>query len=76
MTQSIKDLLPQLAILSREDRADLAYYLIRSLDDAEEKGWEEAWLLELKRRALTVQEGSAQGFPASDVYAEMRKKHS
>lgn len=46
--------------LPREERAELAEELIRSLDEAREEGVEAAWVREITRRAREVAEGSVQ----------------
>jgi putative addiction module component (TIGR02574 family) len=69
-----------LASLSREERADLAYYLIHSLDDdgseASSEEIDAAWLQELQRRATAIEQGTDRGEAAEKVFAELRKKYA
>lgn len=76
MTKIAESLKSTLAILSPQDRAELASFLIHSLDEGEDEGWESAWDLELARRAEEIKCGTAKGEPADQVIAELRKKHS
>jgi putative addiction module component (TIGR02574 family) len=46
--------------LSREERAELAHDLLRSLDEARDSEVETAWLREITRRAKEVAEGAVQ----------------
>ena len=66
----------ELARLSVSQRAELARFLIDSLDDGEDADAEEAWDKELARRAEQIKNGTALGEPADDVMAELREKHS
>ncbi|HUE71320.1 MAG TPA: addiction module protein [Pirellulaceae bacterium] len=51
MTQIAQRLRDELAQLSAEDRAELAHYLIGSLDTEVDEDAESAWAEELDRRA-------------------------
>jgi putative addiction module component (TIGR02574 family) len=46
--------------LPREERAELAQELIRSLDEKPDEGVEAAWLREIMRRANEIAEGRVQ----------------
>jgi putative addiction module component (TIGR02574 family) len=75
MTEIAEKLKAELSRLAAEDRAELAYYLIRSLDDVDEGDVQSAWEAELERRWHDMQTGIVTGTPAEDVFAEMRKKY-
>ena len=60
----------------REDRAELAYCLIRSLDEGDDPGIQSAWEAELERRWQEMESGKVVGEPAESVFARMRKKYS
>lgn len=79
MATQVEALKTQLAGLPREDRADLAYYLIHSLDDEESsespESVEEAWIAELNRRDAEIDQGQADGEPAESVFAQLRQAH-
>ena len=76
MTALAEKLKPQLTTLSAADRAELASYLLESLDGPADAGAAPAWDAELIRRAEEVRSGRAQGRPANEVFAELRKRHS
>ena len=65
-----------MALLSPEDRAELADFLIESLDEEREEGWDEAWNAELTRRLREIEEGKVVGVPAEQVIARLRAKYS
>ncbi len=76
MTAKAERLKAALVELTPEDRAELARYLIESLDDEQEQGVEAAWDEELKRRAAEIESGRVVGEPAEKVLRELRAKYS
>lgn len=62
--------------LSEEERAELAHKLIVSLDDKIDKGFEEAWEMEIRKRIKEIKSGKAKGRPAQEILAEIRTKYS
>lgn len=76
MTALAEKLKPQLTTLSPADRAELASYLLESLDGHTDAGAAQAWEAELIRRAEEVRSGQAQGRPAPEAFADLRKRHS
>jgi hypothetical protein len=77
MTETAEKLKLELAQLSLQDRAELESFLIRSLDEEpedeeSEHDVESAWDIELTRRMQKINEESASGQPASQVFAESR----
>jgi putative addiction module component (TIGR02574 family) len=66
----------QLAALSEAERADLARFLIQSLDSGSDEDVEAAWDAELERRAGEIKDGRESGEPADKVFSELRAKHS
>ena len=75
MTDAAEQLKSQLLQLAGEDRAELAYFLIRSLDDKSDTGVQAAWEAELERRWQEMESGQITGVPADEVFAELRKKY-
>jgi len=75
MTETAEKLKSQLAQLAGEDRAELAYFLIRSLDEEPETGVQAAWEAELEQRWQEMESGKVAGAPAEEVFAELRKKY-
>lgn len=72
MTTATLQLKFQLAQLPVEDRAELAHYLIGTLDEAEDADAEAAWKEELARRKIEIESGRAIGEPAQSVFARLR----
>jgi putative addiction module component (TIGR02574 family) len=64
----------QLEKLSREERAELAYFLLSSLE-REEEGAATAWDAEISRRVAEIRSGKANGKPAEQVFAELRERY-
>jgi len=76
MTETAEKLKEQLARLSLNERAELAHFLIDSLDEGADADVEAAWDAELARRMEEIRSGKAVGEPADKVFAELRKKYS
>ena len=62
----------QLDQLPPNDRAELAYYLLSSLDDDEDEGDETAWDAEASRRVNEIRAGTATGRDADALLGELR----
>lgn len=72
---SLEDLKREALKLSRDEREDLAYSLLRSLDEEEEDAdsdHERLWKEEIERRYHEYEQGTAQTFDADEVIAELR----
>jgi putative addiction module component (TIGR02574 family) len=70
------ELRKKLTTLSAPDRAELAVFLIDSLDADVDENADELWQVELERRAEQIKAGSAKGEPAGSVMDRLWKKHS
>ena len=66
----------ELAGLNTAERAELAHFLIQSLDQGVDADAEAAWEAELARRAEEIRSGRAVGIPAEKVFSELRAKYS
>ena len=66
----------QLSKLSSKDRAELAHFLLHSLDEESDPDAEEAWDRELAKRLQEIKSGQEKGEPAAKVFAELRGKYS
>jgi putative addiction module component (TIGR02574 family) len=75
MTETAEQLKAQLSQLSTQERAELAHFLIHSLDEGVDADAEAAWDAELARRMEEIRSGKAVGEPADKVFAELRKKY-
>src|SRR5216683_6054961 len=60
MTEAVEQLKSQARALSVPERADLAHFLMTSLEP-EEEGVQEAWRAEIDRRVAEIRNGSAVG---------------
>jgi putative addiction module component (TIGR02574 family) len=76
MTETARKLRTQLSQLSAEDRAELAQFLIQSLDEGADSDAEAAWDAELARRLDEIKSGTAVGEAADRVFAELQEKYS
>jgi putative addiction module component (TIGR02574 family) len=74
MTEAVEQLKSQAITLSAAERADLAYFLLTSLEP-EEEGVEEAWRKEIARRVTDIRSGQAVGRPIDEVLAELRERY-
>lgn len=73
---ALEQLKSQAAALSPPERADLAHFLIHSLDQAEDDDVQTAWDAELARRLADIESGKVTGTPAAEVFAQLREKYS
>lgn len=64
----------QLAQLSIDDRAELAAYLLDTLDQNEDAGVDAAWDDELERRESEIRNGQVNGIPADELIAGLRER--
>jgi len=74
MAQPMKQLKSQLEQLSAKDKAELASFLLGSLEP-EDEGVTAAWDLEIARRVDEIRSGRAAGSSAEEVFAELRKEY-
>jgi putative addiction module component (TIGR02574 family) len=71
MSNDVELIKPQLKQLSAQDRAELAYFLISTLEP-EEEGVDDAWDAEIAKRVAEIHAGIASGKPADEVFARLR----
>ncbi len=64
MSEAVMQLRDQLSLLPREQRAELAHFLIDTLDDEIDANYDPAWEAELLRREAEIRSGTVQGVPA------------
>jgi putative addiction module component (TIGR02574 family) len=76
MSETAQELKLQLTSLSPRDRAELAHFLIHSLDEDPDPDADKAWEIELANRLAEIDTGKAVGEPAAKVFAELREKYS
>jgi putative addiction module component (TIGR02574 family) len=61
--------------LSDRERAELAHKLLVSLEGAPEDNTEEAWDAEIARRVDRIEEETAKGRPAEEVFRDIRARY-
>lgn len=76
MTQTAEQLKQELARLGIEERAEIAQFLLESLDEETDEDAEAAFLEELQRRSDDIDAGRARGRPVEEVIEELRQKYS
>ena len=74
MSDVLETLKSQLGTLPGHDRAELAQFLINSLDSEVDQDAEAAWDRELTRRVAEIHAGRVVGEPADQVLAELRER--
>ena len=72
MTDAVEQLKSRAITLSAAERADLAYFLLTSLE-VDEEGAEDAWRKEIARRVTEIRSGQAVGRPIDEILAELRE---
>jgi putative addiction module component (TIGR02574 family) len=75
MSEIAERLKSELSQLLPKERAELAHFLLHSLDEVDPDA-EAAWDAELAKRIQEIQSGQAIGEPAEKVFAELREKYS
>ena len=75
MSEIAEKMKAELLRLPTEDRAELAYCLLESLNQGEGPDADPAWEAELGRKAQEMDSGKDPGVPAEQVFAELRKKY-
>ncbi len=76
MNPAVERLKSELTTLSVEQRAELAHFLIQTLDSEGEGDVDEAWENEVNRRLDLIESGTVQGIPADQVFARLKAKYS
>jgi putative addiction module component (TIGR02574 family) len=76
MTATAERLKQELAQLAIEERAEIAQFLIDSLEEETDEDAEAAFREELQRRSDDFDAGRAKGRPVEEVLEELRKKYS
>jgi putative addiction module component (TIGR02574 family) len=74
ISATLQDLKNAVSELPNPQRAELAHFLLQSLDP-EEEGRAESWETELAQRLDDIKTGRVVGVPAEDVLARLRKRY-
>jgi putative addiction module component (TIGR02574 family) len=73
MSNALKELEKQAKSLTADERAQLAEYLLESIQDPPLADIEAAWDREIEKRAAAYDRGELQTISAEDVFAEARR---
>lgn len=76
MSPTLVELQTQAKQLGAEERAQLASFLLETLEPADSGDVSQAWEIEIKARWAEIERGDAQLIPASEVFADIRRKLS
>jgi putative addiction module component (TIGR02574 family) len=76
MSDPSEKLKGELSRLSMQERAELAHFLIDSLDQEADADVAAAWDAELARRMEEIKSGEAMGESADAVFAYLREKYA
>lgn len=76
MTEIAERLKSELKLLSHRERAELAHFLILSLEQEQDEDTESAWDLELARRVEEIKSGKTFGKPADQVFSRLRETYA
>jgi hypothetical protein len=76
MSETAEKLKLELSQLSAKERAEIAYFLIHSLDDDLDDDLETVWDTELTQRLEDINRKTFIGEPISQVFEELREKYS
>jgi putative addiction module component (TIGR02574 family) len=74
MNTVVEHLKDQLVVLTPSERAELAYFLLSSLD-SDEVEIEAAWDAEAARRVQEIRSGRAAGRPVDQLLDELRERY-
>ncbi len=76
MPTSLSELERELSALPVEQRAELASFLLATLEPADEGDIEAAWIQEAERRLAAFEAGEMEVVSAEEVFAEARRRLS
>jgi putative addiction module component (TIGR02574 family) len=72
VTKTVEKLKLELSHLSIQERAEIASFLIHSLDENVDRDIESAWDAELAQRTQEINSNNASGEPSDQVFAQLR----
>lgn len=74
MSQDLLELEQKASQLSDTERAQLALFLLESLEPSEDVGVEEAWRIEAESRLSEIERGEARLVPAEEVFENLHRR--
>ncbi|MBU0621609.1 MAG: addiction module protein [Gammaproteobacteria bacterium] len=76
MSAKLVELQVQARQLGPEERAELASFLLETLEPSDSGDVTQAWEAEIKARWAEIERGDAELIPATEVFADIRRKLS
>ncbi len=76
MSTNLSEIEQQAVQLSDQDRAQLAAFLLRSLETVDHGEIEEDWRIEAEARLAQIQRGEARLIPGDEVFANIRRRQT
>jgi len=76
MSPTLVELQTQAKQLGAEERAQLASFLLETLEPADSGDVTQAWEAEIKARWAEIERGEVKLIPATEVFADIRRKLS
>ncbi len=74
MTETVEQLKSSTGALTLSERADLAYFLLTSMEP-EDEGAEAAWRVEIARRVAEIRSGHAVSRSVDEVLVGLRERY-
>lgn len=76
MSPTLIELQTQAKQLGAEERAQLASFLLETLEPTDSGDVTQAWEIEIKARWAEIESGEVKLIPATEVFADIRRKLS
>ncbi len=76
MSAILAELQAQAKQLGAEERAQLASFLLDTLEPADSGDVSQAWVAEINTRWAEIERGEVELIPATEVFADLRRKLS
>lgn len=76
MSPTLVELQAQARQLGSEERAQLASFLLETLEPTDSGDVSQAWEAEIKARWTEIERGEVKLIPATEVFADIRRKLS
>ena len=74
MAKAVSEINAEIQELEPLQKRELLGLLVADLDDFEGGGFDAIWLKEAQRRFQELKDGSVQGIPASQVFANLERR--
>lgn len=76
MSAKLAEIQTQAKQLGAEERAQLASFLLETLEPTDSSDVTQAWEIEIKARWAEIERGEVKLIPATEVFADIRRKLS